>query len=93
MHEMGVRVCWAGRRPRLWRSVIRELEVAQELTADNDGMALTMCVNYGGRRPDQQPQTRIWLGPNPPGWHRGARIWTGHGIPAHNLVKIGALAG
>ena len=26
MHEMGVRVRWAGRRPRLWRSVIRELE-------------------------------------------------------------------
>jgi undecaprenyl diphosphate synthase len=49
MHEMGVRVRWAGRRPRLWRSVIRELEVAQELTADNDVMTLTMCVNYGGR--------------------------------------------
>ena len=26
MHELGVRVRWAGRRPRLWRSVIRELE-------------------------------------------------------------------
>ena len=49
MHEMGVRVRWAGRRPRLWRSVIRELEVAQELTADNNVMTLTMCVNYGGR--------------------------------------------
>ncbi|MGH3839263.1 MAG: isoprenyl transferase [Pseudonocardiaceae bacterium] len=49
MHEMGVRVRWAGRRPRLWRSVIRELEVAEELTAGNDVMTLTMCVNYGGR--------------------------------------------
>ena len=49
MHEMGVRVRWAGRRPRLWRSVIRELEVAEELTAANDVMTLTMCVNYGGR--------------------------------------------
>jgi undecaprenyl diphosphate synthase len=49
MHEMGVRVRWAGRRPRLWRSVIRELEIAEELTADNDVMTLTMCVNYGGR--------------------------------------------
>ena len=34
------------------------------------------------------------------GWDRsrldgteGARIWTGHGILAHNLVKIAALAG
>ena len=32
MHAMGVRVRWAGRRPRLWRSVIRELEIAEEKT-------------------------------------------------------------
>ncbi len=49
MHELGVRVRWAGRRPRLWRSVIRELEIAEELTKDNDVLTLTMCVNYGGR--------------------------------------------
>jgi undecaprenyl diphosphate synthase len=49
MHELGVRVRWAGRRPRLWRSVIKELEVAEELTRDNDVLTLTMCVNYGGR--------------------------------------------
>ncbi len=49
MHEMGVRVRWAGRRPKLWRSVIRELEIAEELTRDNTVMTLTMCVNYGGR--------------------------------------------
>jgi undecaprenyl diphosphate synthase len=49
MHELGVRVRWAGRRPRLWRSVIKELEIAEELTRDNDVLTLTMCVNYGGR--------------------------------------------
>jgi undecaprenyl diphosphate synthase len=49
MHALGVRVRWAGRRPRLWRSVIRELEAAEELTRDNDVLTLTMCVNYGGR--------------------------------------------
>lgn len=49
MHAMGVRVRWAGRRPRLWRSVIRELERAEEITKDNDVLTLTMCVNYGGR--------------------------------------------
>jgi undecaprenyl diphosphate synthase len=49
MHELGVRVRWAGRRPRLWRSVIKELETAEELTQDNDVLTLTMCVNYGGR--------------------------------------------
>lgn len=49
MHEWGVRVRWAGRRPRLWRSVIRELEAAEELTRNNTVCTLTMCVNYGGR--------------------------------------------
>lgn len=49
MHELGVRVRWAGRRPRLWRSVIKELEAAEDLTRDNDVLTLTMCVNYGGR--------------------------------------------
>ena len=49
MHELGVRVRWAGRRPKLWRSVIRELEEAEELTRGNDVCTLTMCVNYGGR--------------------------------------------
>jgi undecaprenyl diphosphate synthase len=49
MHELGVRVRWAGRRPRLWASVIRELETAEELTKGNDVLTLTMCVNYGGR--------------------------------------------
>ncbi|MDQ3628307.1 MAG: isoprenyl transferase [Actinomycetota bacterium] len=49
MHAMGVRVRWAGRRPRLWRSVVRELEAAEELTRANSALTLTMCVNYGGR--------------------------------------------
>jgi undecaprenyl diphosphate synthase len=49
MNALGVRVRWAGRRPRLWRSVIKELEIAEELTRDNDVLTLTMCVNYGGR--------------------------------------------
>jgi undecaprenyl diphosphate synthase len=49
MHEMGVRVRWAGRRPRLWLSVIKELEIAEEKPRDNDVLTLTMCVNYGGR--------------------------------------------
>jgi len=49
MHALGVRVRWAGRRPRLWRSVVTELENAERLTARNDVLTLTMCVNYGGR--------------------------------------------
>jgi undecaprenyl diphosphate synthase len=49
MHALGVRVRWAGRSRRLWRSVIKELRVAEEMTRDNDVLTLTMCVNYGGR--------------------------------------------
>lgn len=49
MNDWGVRVRWAGRRPRLWRSVITELEEAERLTRGNDVCTLTMCVNYGGR--------------------------------------------
>lgn len=48
MHSWGVRVRWAGRRPKLWKSVISELETAEELTKDNSVCTLTMCVNYGG---------------------------------------------
>ena len=49
LNHWGVRVRWAGRRPRLWGSVIRELESAEKLTAKNQTLTLTMCVNYGSR--------------------------------------------
>lgn len=49
MHDMGVRVKWAGRPGKLWGSVISELERAEEKTAKNKVLTLNMCVNYGGR--------------------------------------------
>ena len=49
LHAMGVRVRWAGRRPRLWKSVVDELVTAEEMTRDNDALTLQFCVNYGGR--------------------------------------------
>lgn len=49
LHSWGVRMRWVGRRPRLWGSVIKELEIAQELTKHNTGLTLYFCVNYGGR--------------------------------------------
>ncbi|MBN9184267.1 MAG: di-trans,poly-cis-decaprenylcistransferase, partial [Microbacterium sp.] len=49
LNEWGVRVRWAGRKPRLWGSVIKELQFAEQLTRHNDVLTLTMCVNYGGR--------------------------------------------
>jgi trans,polycis-polyprenyl diphosphate synthase len=49
LNSMGVQVRWAGRRQRLWRSVISELEDAQAMTRGNDVLTLQFCVNYGGR--------------------------------------------
>ena len=49
MNAMGVRVRWVGRPQRLWRSVIEELEIAEEMTKKNKVLTLNMCVNYGGR--------------------------------------------
>src|SRR5690348_10375 len=49
LNALGVRIRWAGRRPRLWRSVISELEDAERMTVGNDVLTLQFCVNYGGR--------------------------------------------
>ncbi|MEK9599102.1 MAG: polyprenyl diphosphate synthase, partial [Pontimonas sp.] len=49
LHHWGVRIRWSGRRPKLWSSVIKDLEAAEKLTAKNAALTLTMCVNYGGR--------------------------------------------
>ncbi|WP_217132382.1 isoprenyl transferase [Leucobacter chinensis] len=49
LHSWNVRVRWSGRRPKLWRSVINELKHTERVTANNTGLTLTMCVNYGGR--------------------------------------------
>jgi len=49
LNEWGVRIRWAGRTPRLWRTVIGDLRAAEELTQDNRTLTLTMCINYGGR--------------------------------------------
>lgn len=49
MNELGVRVRWVGRPKQLWKSVIKELEIAEELTHANRTLTLNMCVNYGGR--------------------------------------------
>lgn len=49
LNEWGVRVRWSGERGRLWKSVISELETAEQMTRNNTVMDLVMCVNYGGR--------------------------------------------
>jgi len=49
LNALGVHIRWAGRRPRLWRSVIDQLEDAEQVTRGNDRLTLQFCVNYGGR--------------------------------------------
>ncbi len=49
LKSWGVKILWAGREPRLWKSVINELQQAERLTSRNHKMNLYMCVNYGGR--------------------------------------------
>lgn len=49
LDAMGVRIRWAGRRPKLWASVIKELESAERQSANNSVLTLQFCVNYGGR--------------------------------------------
>jgi len=49
LNEMGVKIQWLGRPQKLWKSVISELEEAEELTKKNKKLTLNMCVNYGGR--------------------------------------------
>lgn len=49
LNDWNVRIVWSGRRGRLWKSVIKELEAAADLTRKNTGMVFNMCINYGGR--------------------------------------------
>ena len=49
LKSWGVRIRWAGRRPKLWKNVISQLEQCERETINNTTCTLTMCVNYGGR--------------------------------------------
>lgn len=59
LNEWGVRIHWWGRRPRLWKSVIDELQDAEELTKGNDRLHFNMAVNYGSRAEIADAVTQI----------------------------------
>jgi undecaprenyl diphosphate synthase len=42
LNDWNVRIRWAGRTPKLWPSVISELKAAEELTAKNTGLTLSL---------------------------------------------------
>ena len=47
--SMGCKMRWVGSRPRMWRSVIKEFDIAEQMTVYNDVITVNYCVNYGGR--------------------------------------------
>jgi trans,polycis-polyprenyl diphosphate synthase len=49
LSAMGVRIVWSGRAGRLWKSVISELQTAEEMSRTNTTLTLQFCVNYGGQ--------------------------------------------
>ena len=51
LNTMNVRIRFIGRRDwRLPRSVLKEIEISEELTRTNTGTTLTIAFNYGGRK-------------------------------------------
>jgi undecaprenyl diphosphate synthase len=50
LNRMNVRIRFIGRRDwRVPRSVLKEIEISEELTKHNTGTTLTIAFNYGGR--------------------------------------------
>lgn len=49
LNAMGVNMRWVGSRPRMWSSVIKEFDIAEQMTIGNDVITVNYCVNYGGR--------------------------------------------
>lgn len=47
--DWGVKVVWSGRKPKLWKSVIAEMEKTAEYTRENKKLILNFCLNYGGQ--------------------------------------------
>ena len=50
LNRMNVRIRFIGRRNwRVPRSVLKEIQIAEDLTRENTGMTFTIAFNYGGR--------------------------------------------
>jgi undecaprenyl diphosphate synthase len=74
LDEMNVRVRFLGRRDwKVPRSVLREMEISEELTRGNTGMTLTIAFNYGGQAEIVDAVKRI-LAEHDAGRLRGEKI-------------------
>lgn len=47
--SLGIKVRWVGRKNRLWKSVLKELDNLVEATKHCQNMVVNFCINYGGR--------------------------------------------
>ena len=75
LHRMNVRIRFIGRRNwRVPRSVLKEIRIAEELTAANTGTTLSIAFNYGGRAEIvdavKELAREVRDGTAPPGEHR-----------------------
>ena len=58
----------------MWRSVIKEFDIAENMTTDNDVITVNYCVNYGGRAEIAEAARQIAArrgsraGSTPSGW-------------------------
>lgn len=58
---MGVKMRWVGSRPRMWSSVLKEFDIAEQMTRNNDVITVNYCVNYGGRTEIAEAARKIAL--------------------------------
>ena len=59
LHENNVKLQFVGDRDRLAPSLVRNIETAEERTADNDGLHLVVAIAYGGRWDISQAAGRV----------------------------------
>lgn len=59
LSEMGVRIVWAGRPPKLWPGVTKQLVDAEQYSRNNTTLTLQFCMNYGGRAEIADAAARI----------------------------------
>lgn len=50
LHGQNIKIKFVGRKTRLSNAIIKEFEIAEDLTKKNTGMCVYFCVNYGGKQ-------------------------------------------
>jgi undecaprenyl diphosphate synthase len=48
--KQNIKIVWSGTKKRLYKSTMKELELASTQTKNNTDMVLNICINYGGKQ-------------------------------------------